>query len=111
MCNSLSAEGAKIIGEALKDNTSVHNLDLVSCFSLSLLFCFKASCLRCLQTLELTCLQGENDLGDNGAKFIGEALKVNTSVQALDLVSCFSLSFFCFVSKLHSSRCLRCLRA
>ncbi len=32
-------------------------------------------------------MQGGNEIGDEGVKFIGEALKVNTSVQSLDLVS------------------------
>ena len=36
----------------------------------------------------MTCaVQGHNQIGDEGAKFIGEALKVNTSVQTLYLVS------------------------
>jgi hypothetical protein len=44
-------------------------------------------------------LQRSNLIGDEGAKFIGEALKVNTSLQTLFLVSrisfCFGLCVLC----------------
>jgi hypothetical protein len=39
-------------------------------------------------------VQGRNyEIGDAGAKFIGEALKANTSVHTLILVSYFLFSF------------------
>ncbi len=41
-------------------------------------------------------MQGENQVGDAGAMAIGEALKVNSSVQKLFLVRL--LTFFFFVS-------------
>jgi hypothetical protein len=36
-------------------------------------------------------VQGLNGIGAEGGKALGEALKVNTSVQKLDLVSAFLL--------------------
>ncbi len=42
----------------------------------------------CWHARGLTCaVQGHNRIGDEGAKFIGEALKVNKSVHTLYLVS------------------------
>jgi hypothetical protein len=46
--------------------------------------------LCCLDALELTfAVQEYNGIGDEGAKCIGEALKVNTSLQTLNFVSRF----------------------
>ena len=52
--NKIGDEGAKAIGEALKVNTSLTEIDL-----------------------------GHNKIGTEGAKAIGEALKVNTSLTEL----------------------------
>ena len=49
--NSIGAEGAKYVAEALKVNTSLTEIDL-----------------------------GDNNIGAEGAKYVAEALKVNTSL-------------------------------
>ena len=54
--NNIGAEGGKVIGEALKVNTSLTEIDLQY-----------------------------NKIGDEGAKAIGEALKVNTSLTGIYL--------------------------
>ena len=66
----------------------VKKLDLVRFFSVLFLFCFLAvfpvsSLLNCIDS------QGYNNIGDDGAKAIAEALRSNSSVQTLDLVSWF----------------------
>ena len=53
--NNIGDEGAKAIGEALKENTSLTEIFLW------------------------------NNIGDEGGKAIGEALKVNTSLTMIDL--------------------------
>ncbi len=47
-------------------------------------------------------MQGGNDIGDKGGKALGEALKVNTRVKELNLVSAFllCLSLFYFARAL-----------
>ncbi len=42
-------------------------------------------------------MQNNNSIGAEGGKALGEALKVNTSVQTLDLVSIFLLFLLVFV--------------
>ena len=66
----------------------VKKLNLVRFFSVLFLFCFLAvfpvsSLLNCIDS------QGENNIGDDGAKAIAEALRSNSSVQRLYLVSWF----------------------
>ena len=90
--NELGDEGAKFLCEALQFNASVQILDLVSYFlaTFNIFFVwFQASCLFYMHVL-----QQHNLIGDEGAKFIGQALKVNTSLQTLSLVNHFS--FCCF---------------
>ncbi len=86
--NRIGAEGGIALGEALKVNTSVKELILVSVFFLFLLvFVLRAYC-HCEESGRLTCaVQGSNLIGDEGGIALGEALKVNTSVQKLSLVS------------------------
>jgi hypothetical protein len=96
--NDIGTEGGKALGEALKANTSVKILDLVSVFLLFLLvFVLRVFCC-CEELGRLTCaVQGSNFIGAEGGKALGEALKVNTSVQILYLVSVFLLFLFVFV--------------
>ena len=66
----------------------VKELYLVRFFSVLFLFCFLAafpvsSLLNCIDS------QGYNNIGDDGAKAIAEALRSNSSVQTLWLVSWF----------------------
>jgi hypothetical protein len=91
-------EGVKELGEALKVNTSVQILDLVSVFVLSLsVFVLRVFCC-CEESGRLTCaVQSWNRIGDEGGKALGEALKVNTSVKELNLVSVFVLFLSVFV--------------
>ena len=88
--NRIGDEGCKALGEALKVNTSVQILGLVSVFLLFLLvFVLRVFCC-CEESGRLTCaVQESNGIGAEGCKALGEALKVNTSVQILDLVSVF----------------------
>ena len=61
-----------------------------------------AICLCFWNAWVLTCaVQGGNEIGDEGAKIIGEALKVNTSLLGLGLVSYFLFSFWDFVSSIN----------
>ncbi len=71
-------------------------LKLVSVFLLFLLvFVLRVFCC-CEESGRLTCaVQLFNGIGAEGCKALGEALKVNTSVQILHLVSVFLL-FFCW---------------
>ncbi len=95
----MGTPGAKIIGEALKVNTSLLGLGLVSNCLFSVWDLLQGILLCIWNAWVLTCaVQGGNEIGDEGAKFIGEALKVNTSVQSLDLVSNCLFSFWDFVS-------------
>ena len=84
--------------EALKVNTSVQILYLVSVFLLFLLvFGLRVFCC-CEESGRLTCaVQRGNGIGAEGGKALGEALKVNTSVQILNLVSVFLLFLLVFV--------------
>jgi hypothetical protein len=95
--NDIGAKGGKALGEALKVNTSVKELYLVSVFLLFLLvFVLRVFCC-CEESGRLTCaVQSYNDIGDEGGKALGEALKVNTSVKELYLVSVFVLFLFVF---------------
>ena len=66
----------------------VKKLDLVRFFSVLFLFCFLAvfpvsSLLNCIDS------QYRNNIGDDGAQALAEALLSNSSVQRLDLVSWF----------------------
>ena len=65
-------------------------LNLVSVFLLFLLvFVLRVFCC-CEESGRLTCaVQRGNHIGAEGCKALGEALKVNTSVKELDLVSVF----------------------
>jgi hypothetical protein len=96
--NGIGVEGGKALGEALKVNNSVNELDLVSAFLFFLsLFVLRVFC--CEESGRLTCaVQYNNGIGAEGGKALGEALKVNNSVKELDLVSAFLffLSLFCF---------------
>ncbi len=96
--NRLGDEGGKALGEALKDNTSVKELYLVSVFLLFLLvFVLRVSCC-CGELGRLTCaVQTSNDIGAVGGKALGEALKDNTSIQILRLVSVFLVFLLVFV--------------
>jgi hypothetical protein len=96
--NGIGDEGGKALGEALKVNTSVKELHLVSVFMLFLfVFVLRVFCC-CEVSGRLTCaVQSKNGIGAEGGKSLGEALKVNTSVQELDLVSVFLLFLFVFV--------------
>ncbi len=87
--NGICAEGCKALGEALKVNTSVQKLYLVSVFLLLLVFVLRVFCC-CDESGRLTCaVQWGNRICDEGGKALGEALKVNTSLQKLYLVSVF----------------------
>ena len=72
-------------------------LKLVSVFVLFLfVFVLRVFCC-CEESGRLTCaVQGRNRMGDEGGKALGEALKVNTSVQELHLVSVFVLFLLVF---------------
>ncbi len=74
-------------------------LHLVSAFLLFLLL-FVLRVFRCCEESgRLTlAVQGHNDIGAEGGKALGEALKVNNSVQILKLVSAILVVFvgFCF---------------
>ena len=82
--NGIGAEGCKALGEALKVNTSVQILILVSVFVLFLLvFVLRVFCC-CEESGRLTCaVQGRNGIGDEGGKALGEALKVGAEVTTL----------------------------
>ena len=78
-------------------------LKLVSVFLLFLLvFGLRVFCC-CEESGRLTCaVQWSNGIGDEGCKALGEALKVNTSVKELHLVSVFVLFSFVFVFEKNS---------
>jgi hypothetical protein len=97
--NKIGDEGAKHIAQALSVNNSVYELDLVSC-SLPM-YCFISSVIiMLLLALEGHCyeIQSDNLIGDEGMKFIGQALSINNSVRYLILVSFFVADVsLCFV--------------
>ena len=80
------------------DFKSLRVLNLVSVFLLFLLvFVLRVFCC-CEESGRLTCaVQEFNDIGDEGGKALGEALKVNTSVKELHLVSVFLVFLLVFV--------------
>jgi hypothetical protein len=96
--NGIGDEGGKALGEALKVNTSVKELLLVSVFLVFLLVFVLCVFCCCEESGRLTCaVQGANGIGDEGGKALGEALKVNTSVKELYLVSVFLVFLLVFV--------------
>ncbi len=102
--NQVGDAGAMAIGEALKVNNSVQDLDLVRyMFSF---FCESYFGVFGLLRLKVTPkIQGRNQVRDTGAKAIEEALQFNNSVQTLDLVrNCF----FCVGNVLGLCVVVRC---
>ena len=92
--NGIGDEGCKALGEALKVNTSVQILRLVSVFVLFLfVFVLRVFCC-CEESGRLTCaVQGGNLIGAEGGKALGEALKGRPWMQPpsgglWDLVPC-----------------------
>ena len=71
--NQIGAEGGKAIGEALKSNTSLTELNLTVAQQQQQHFSFSHS--------QIT----GNQIGDEGGKAICEALKTNTSLTELNL--------------------------
>jgi hypothetical protein len=86
--NNVGVKGAEAIAEALKVNTSLENIYLVSflfnCFLMGIR-CDKSS------VRVTTVVQDNNNLGDDGATHIAEVLKANCTLKKLHLVS-----FVCF---------------
>ena len=73
MNNTIGDEGGKVIGGALKDNTSLTILNLYNMNKVC--FVIWMYCFNCIN----------NEIGNEGAKAIGEALKINTSLTELSL--------------------------
>ena len=98
--NGIGDEGGKALGEALKVNTSVQILDLVSVFVLFLfVFVLRVFCC-CEEGGRLTCaVQWNNGIGDSGVSSIASCIKDNTTLTVLDLVSsilCLALLLYSF---------------
>jgi hypothetical protein len=90
--NQIGDVGARGLGGVLKVNRSLQNLHLVRRFFI--LICLLRGRLRKREGrgwAALTrVLQSYNQIGDVGARWLGEGLKVNSSLQALSLVRHFS---------------------
>ena len=77
--NEIGVEGAKAIGDALKTNTSLTQLDL------SLTHNTNETTPHHITSHHLILSSTGNNIEPEGAKAIGEALKANTSLTKLDL--------------------------
>jgi hypothetical protein len=98
--NQIGDDGARGLGEGLNVNSSLQWLHLVSSARLLCFFLWR----RCRRGMGgvggasaglMRVLQDGNLIGDDGARGLGEGLKVNSSLQQLVLVSlffCVSLS-------------------
>ena len=84
LCNGVGVEGAKVIGEALKVNTSLTTINLNGNKIGDEGGKAIGEALKVNTSLTEILLQ-RNNIGDEGAKAIGEALKVNTSLTELFL--------------------------
>ena len=88
--NRLGADGASAIADAMRVNSSVQTLDLVRlccCTLLDIFFtCVSLKFPFCFSFLALNVSQRNNKFGDDGARAIADAMRVNSSVQQLWLV-------------------------
>jgi hypothetical protein len=86
--NGIGDEGGKALGEALKVNTSVKELYLVSVFVLFLfVFVLRVFCC-CEESGRLTCaVQSCNEIGNSGVSSLASCIKDNTTLTVLILVS------------------------
>ncbi len=95
--NKIGDNGGRGLGEGLKVNSSLEDLFLVR-HLISILICLLR--VRCRQRegrgwAALTCvLQANNRIGDDGARELGEGLKVNSSLRHLELVRPLFCYFF-----------------
>ena len=84
--NKLGAEGSKTIAEALKVNTSITNIKHARMRLVSISFVAGCDEIRHSSlpsnhpSWRPFCSPRDNDLGPEGGKAIGEALKINTSI-------------------------------
>ena len=88
--NDFGADGASAIADAMRVNSSVQTLDLVRlCCRMLLDVFFTFVSLNApflFQCLTLNVSQGHNKIGDDGARAVADAMRVNSSVQQLYLV-------------------------
>ena len=95
--NEIGDEGAFAIAEALEINTVLTTLELIGLCLMGLLW---TSCLLLIRWFG--CIMGEtdNDIGDEGAYAIAEALEINTVLTTLNL------NGLCLVGLLCGKSCL-----
>ena len=88
--NRIGDDGARAIADAMRVNSSVQTLNLVRlccCMLLDVFFTFVSlKFLLLFQYLNLNVSQWTNNIGSDGARAIADAMRVNSSVQTLDLV-------------------------
>ncbi len=87
--NDIGDEGACALGDGLKANSSLEYLELVRLFHIYIFFvAFWDMVQGDMHALTLL-LQDNNDIGDEGARALGNSLKVNSSLLFLKLVRLF----------------------
>ena len=88
--NEIGDDGACVIADAMRVNSSLQWLDLVRlccCTLLDIFFtCVSLKFPFCFSFLALNVSQSNNEIGDDGARAIADAMRVNSSVQTLRLV-------------------------
>ena len=88
--NTIGADGASAIADAMRVNSSVQTLSLVRLccgMLLDVFFTFVSLNVPFLfQCLTLNVSQSSNKIGDDGARAVADAMRVNSSVQTLWLV-------------------------
>jgi hypothetical protein len=88
--NGLGSEGGKAIAEALKINSSIQHLNLQSNENPSFFSFFVIFIIFFPQTPKKTksiSKKKDNEIGPEGVVLIAEALKINSSIQHLNLES------------------------